>query len=160
MALKPKRLDNPYGYKLRYYANSVMSRGGIVVQATVGSGTAMEQSQNVVEYAASASGKIPLGMLMWDTEAVDLTKHYVNPFGAVAPSGSKVPVQAQGTYTTDMIYPGLTITANQNAYLGPSGLLTNAVVNNEVNTPYVGQFESTKDADGYATVTINLPAKR
>lgn len=158
MALLPKRVDNPFGYDLAWYANTVMERGGIVVAATIGSGTAMEQSENVCAYSASPSGKIPLGMLMHDTESIDLTKHYTNPYGAVTALGTKVPIEQNGTFTTNMIYPGLTIAAQQNAYLGPSGLLQNTVVNN-INNPYVGQFKSSKDANGYAKVTINLPAK-
>ena len=159
MSLKSKRLDNPYGYDLAWYGNTVMTRGGIVCAATIGSGTAMEQSENVVEYSASPSGKLPVGMLMSDTESIDLTKHYTNPYGAVSALGTKVSVQKQGTYTTNSIYPGLTIAAQQVAYLGPSGLLQNTKVN-EVNNPYVGQFMSSKDADGYAKVTINLPANK
>jgi hypothetical protein len=159
MALKPLRIEDRYGYRLNYHMNEAASAGGVVVASTIGSGSAMDQSQDVVTYAANPSGKVPVGMLLGDVVDKDLTQTTLQRLSSEYIKNGKVPVNAAGQYTTNMIYPGLTIAKDQSAYLGPSGLLQNTVVN-EVNNPWVGTFESSKDADGYAKVTINLPAKR
>lgn len=159
MALKADRVEDRYAYDLSWYMDEVAERGGIVVASTVGSGSAMDQSRNVVTYAVNPSGSNPVGMLLNDVVNKDLTQQTLQRLKAEQIVGGKVTVNGKGSYVTNMIYPGLTIAAQDNAYLTTSGLLTNAIVNNEVNTPYVGQFRSTKDADGYAKVVINLPSK-
>jgi len=159
MALKPHRIENRYTYDLSWYMDEVAERGGIVVASTVSSGTALDQARSVVTYAANPSGSQPIGILLNDVVDKDLTQTRLQPLKSEQVINGKVTINGAGEYVTNMIYPGLTISAQDKAYLGPSGLLTNAVVNNEVNTPYVGNFRTTKDADGYATVKINLPSK-
>jgi len=84
----------------------------------------------------------------------DLTRTELNEHKDEMQKGSKVTICRAGWVTTNMIEAGVTPTANgQKAYLGVSGLLTTTAGVN----PEVGEFQSTKDEDGYAKVYINLP---
>ena len=55
-----------------------------------------------------------------------------------------------------MIYPGVTPTAGQIAYVAHSGYISNASIipNGQLE---VGFFDSVKDEDGYARVYVKLP---
>lgn len=139
-----------------FYMNEVADRGGFVVATTLGSGIANDQGVALVTYAASQSGKVPLGMLEVDVVDKNLAQTHLNYYKLEVQKGSKVNIVKAGEYTTNMIYPGLTIAVQDRAYLGPSGLLQNTNVNSAA-TPVVGVFLSTKDADGYAKVGFNLP---
>jgi hypothetical protein len=156
MALKPDRQRNKYADDMTWFMNEVAEKGGVVVISTVGSGAAMDQSTNLGTYASSPSGKLPLGFLLVDMVNKDLTQTHLNPYNGEVQKGSKVLLSPQGSVVTNMIYPGLTITAGQTCYLGPSGLVQNVYVN-DAATPIVGSFLSTKDEDGYAKVRYNLP---
>lgn len=154
MALKPLR---EFGKSdISYFATVVAERGGIVTISTVGSGDAMDDGASVVAYAASPSGKLPMGILMCDVVNNDLTRQKLNPYKEEVQVGSKVTIWQQGDVVTNMLVPGITVSANQACYLGQSGLLTNANLN-DVATPIVGIFKSKKDEDGFAKVSINLP---
>lgn len=154
MALKP--LHNPVVTNVDWFMNEVASRGGVVVMSTAASGGAMDNAVSLVTYAANPSGKLPIGVLLCDMVNKDLTQTHLNQHKNEVQIGSKVTIGRVGEWTTDMIYPGLTIAANDCAYMGPSGLLQNVDVNT-VATPIVGIFASTKDEDGYAKVYVNLP---
>ena len=156
MALKPDRQRNRESDDITFFMNEVAVRGGIVVTSTVGSGAAMDQATNLCTYAANPSGKLPIGILLVDMVNKDLTQTHLNPYNGEVQQGGKVLLSPQGTVHTNMIYPGLTITAPQTAYVGPSGLFTNAASNTQ-NAPAVGYFITNKDEDGYAKVRINLP---
>lgn len=156
MALKPDRLRNKYADDITWFMNETAERGGIVVVSTVGSGAATDQSTNLCTYASSPSGKVALGVLLNDMVNKDLTQTHLNPYNGEVQKGSKVLINGQCTINTNMIYPGLTISAPQTAYLGPSGLVQNVYVN-DAATPVVGQFLSSKDEDGYCKVRLNLP---
>lgn len=156
MALKPDRLLNPYADEMSFFMNEAAEKGGIVVMSTVGSGAAMDQSEAVVTYAANPSGKLPIGVLQQDVVNKDLSQYTLNKYNGEVQINGKVWLNAQCTINTNMIYPGLTIAAQDAAYLGPSGLLQNVDVNT-VATPLVGHFLTSKDADGYAKVRVLLP---
>lgn len=156
MALKPDRQRNKYADDISFFMNEVAVRGGVAVASTVGSGAAMDQSVNLCTYAAQPSGKLPLGVLLVDMVNKDLTQTHLNPYNGEVQQGGKVLLSPQGTVHTNMVYPGLTITAPQSAWLGPSGLIQNVYVN-DVATPPVGYFMSNKDEDGYVRFRYNLP---
>ena len=156
MALKPDRQRNKYADDITWFMNEVAQRGGVVVASTVGSGAAMDQSTNLCTYASQPSGKMPIGVLLVDMVNKDLTQTHLNPYNGEVQQGSKVLLSAQGSVHTNMVYPGLSVTAPQTAYLGPSGLLQNVYVN-DAATPVVGFFLSNKDEDGYYKVRYNLP---
>lgn len=154
MALKSFRR---YGQDTQdFFMDEVAERGGFVCLSTVGSGEATDQGEALVTYAASPSGKLPVGCLMQDMVNKDLSQTFLNYFKAEVQKGSKVNIWTQGTVVTNMIYPGQTPAVNKVAYLGPSGLLT-ATDTNTNATPVVGTWMSSKDADGYAKVAFNLP---
>lgn len=154
MALKPTR--HHIASDISYFMNSTASRGGVVTMSTVGSGDAMDDSAAVVAYAANPSGKLPVGVLMNDVVNLDLTRQRINYYKDEVQQGSKVTLWTIGEVTTNMLVPGITVAANDPAYLGSSGLLTN-VDTNVPATPIVGVFKSTKDEDGFAKVFVNLP---
>jgi hypothetical protein len=132
-------------------------RGGIVVISTVGSGVALDASENVVTYAADPSGKTPLGVLMQDVVNYDLTVRHANDHKQEVQTGGKVTVRDKCWVVTDWIFPGDTPTAGQTAYLQMSGYISNTAgaAPADLNTPKIGRFLSTKDEDGYAKVELN-----
>lgn len=154
MALKPDRYF--IADDQSFFMNEVAERGGFVVMSTVGSGAAMDQGQALVTYATSPSGKLPVGCLMQDMVSKDLSQTHINYFKSEVPVGSKVLLWTKGVVTTNMIYPGVTPAVNKVAYLTTSGLLTVTDTNTHAS-PIVGVFLSSKDADGYAKVSFNLP---
>lgn len=154
MAIKKDRTH--VDSNISFFSDSTMERGGIATMKTAGSGVAMDDSSAVVEYAADPSGKAPVGILMNEVVNLDLTRQKQNIHRDEVQVNGKVTLWSKGTVVTDMIYPGETISAGDKAYLVGSGLLTASYVNDDA-TPLVGRFLSTKDAEGYAKVQVNLP---
>lgn len=153
MALKSDRVE---AYTdISFFCNdSSAERGGIVVHATgvAGSGVAMDSTGAVVTYAATASGRVPVGLLLNDVVSLDLTRQHINWHRDEVQTGSKVTLLRQGQVTTNMIATGVTVGPGSGAYVGASGTLTTV----STNSTKVGTFLSAKDADGYAKVDINL----
>jgi len=157
MALKPHRVH--LESDISFFMDAVQERGGVVVLKTIGSGNAMDQSSAVVEYATSGSGKMPVGVLMNDVVNLDLTRQKLNPYKHETQVNTKVTIWSKGEVHTDRIVPGLTISMGDRAYLGVSGYFTN-VDAGAAASPIVGYFKSSKDEDGYAKVSFNLPMAR
>lgn len=153
MALRPDRVH--IDSTIDHFMNHVAERGGVVVRSTVGSGAAMDQSQQVVHYATNPSGASPVGLLMNDVVNLDLTRQHENWHKEEMQLGSKVNVWRKGTVVTNWIQSGISLSAGDTAYLHREGRLTN--LDNIGGAPTVGVFDSTKDQDGYAKVTVNLP---
>ena len=162
MALRPDRTHK--GSYIDFFMNEVAERGGIVSVSTVGSGAAMDQAEQLCTYAANMSGVKPLGVLMGDMVNLDLTRQHENWHKEEVQLGGKVTIWHDCTVVTDMIDPGVTITAGDTAYVGPSGLFANAIPatqSSETGTLadkyIVGRFVSTKDEDGFCKISVNLP---
>lgn len=155
MALKPYRrvLDTC----IDFFTDAVMERGGVVVLKTGGSGSAEDQGEAVIAYQANPSGYAPLGVLLQEVVDKDLTQTHLNFFKDEVQVGSKAAVMTKGVVVTDMIYPGLTVNAGDSAFLIGSGLLSTNQSTSPNSTPEVGVFLSSKDENGYAKVSINLP---
>lgn len=157
MALKPRRqhVDST----ISWYMDEVAERGGIVCVSTAGSGALEDQSLNLVTYKAAASGGKPVGLLMSDVVNLDLTRQHLNWNKEEVQKGSKVTIWHKGTVVTDMVDPGVTPTAGQIAYLGPSGLVTNVetATGGEATKIKVGRFMGPKDEDGFAELYVDLP---
>jgi hypothetical protein len=150
MALKPDRVE---AYTdISFFMNETGERGGIVVHSTAGSGSAMDDSNAVVEYAADQSGTNPAGLLLCDVVDLDLTRQHINFHKDEVQKGSKVTLLRQGFVVTDMIVSGVSPTAGEPAYYGAEGLLTNV----DTNSTQVGRWLSQKDSEGYAKVDINI----
>jgi hypothetical protein len=152
MGLKPHR-SRDMNYDAHWFMDEVAERGGIACISTVGSGAAMDQARQLATYPANGSGAKPLGMLVWDMVDVDLTRYKLNQHKSEVQKGGKVPIVRVGEFETNMIEG--TVSAAGPAYVGHSGKLTPTYVN-DAATPRVGDFRSTPDEDGYATVWINI----
>lgn len=149
MALKPDRIE---AYTdISFFMNTVAERGGVVVHTTGGVGAAMDDAGAVVEYAADAADKKPAGLLLNDVVNIDLTRQHINWHKDEVHVGAKVALLRQGQVTTDMVDSGVTPTAGDDAYVGADGMLTT-----DSGTAKVGRFLSSKDADGYVKVDINI----
>jgi hypothetical protein len=157
MALKGDRYE--VVDDISFFMNETATRGGIVCYSTAGSGAALDQSAALATYKATISGSIPIGMLMNDVVNLDLTRQHLNQHKDEVQQGRKVRLMTEGWAVTNMIYPGVTPTAGQTAYLAHSGYITSTeivgVSNPEV--AQIGRFMSTKDEDGYAKVYVKLP---
>lgn len=153
MALKPGRLPNQYADDISFFMNEVAEEGGIVSLLTGGSGEALDQAGAVVTYAASPSGKVPMGLLLTPVVNKDLTQYHLNRYKNEVQLGSKVRFNRDGWWNTNMVLG--TPAAGGTAYLGPSGYVQVTAVN-AANNPTVGKFLSSKDADGYCKVQVKL----
>ncbi len=149
---------------IAHFMNATATRGGIVsVTATISSGAAMDQSESTVAYAAEPSGVEPLGILMSDVVNLDLTRQHMNWHKEEVQLGGKVTVWTKCTVVTDTLFPGITPTPGQVAYVAHSGFISNAdeaIDSGQENTSLtrvVGRFITGKNADGYAKIDINLP---
>jgi hypothetical protein len=111
----------------------------------------MDDSAAVVSYAATASGKVPMGVLLNDVVDIDLTRQHINYHKDEVSVGSKVALLRAGQVTTNSIDG--TPSAGDKAYVGVSGLITDTAA---AGAYQVGTFLSSKDADNYAKVSINI----
>jgi|TARA_Y100001949_G_scaffold134829_1_gene116347 hypothetical protein len=166
MALKGDRHE--FETTTDFFLNEVAERGGIVTLSTAGSGAALDQSAALVTYAAAESGLIPVGLLLNDMVNNDQTRTHINFHKNEMQKGGKVTLLKKGWVVTNFIDPGVTIVGGDRAFVGPSGYISNSNNNsgatatslnrkNRGGGMIVGQFDSLKDEDGYAKVSINLP---
>lgn len=150
MSLKADRnlTEWVFGYK----ATAAATKGGLVSATTPSSGVGLD-GVGVAGYQANPSGAHVLGVLLDDVEDLGARlprNHYketVNVSGQVS-------IGSKGWVITDNIYPGVTPTAGQTAYLGQSGYFTNLQA---TGAPKVGRFETSKNEDGFAKVSVNIP---
>lgn len=153
-----------FGYNqdtnIGYFATGTMSRGGIVSQTGNGSGVigeAMDNYGRTAGYTNSPSGCKPLGLLLQDVVDIDVSRQQLNPYKNETLIGSKVTVLYRGEVMTNMIGPGQAsgIFMPTDAYLGPSGLVYSS---NYTASGWskVGQFITNIDADGYATLRVDI----
>jgi hypothetical protein len=149
MALKPDRIETLVD--LSFFMNSAETRGGVAGMVTGGSGVAMDNSAAVVAYSADASGVAPMGVLLNDVVDIDLTRQHINFHKDEVSLGSKVALLRVGQVTTDDVSG--TPTAGDAAYTANSGQLS---ASQATGTVKVGTFLSSKDADGFAKVAINI----
>lgn len=154
MSLKPDR--DVLQSDISFFCNQTASRGGIVCFSTAGSGVAMDQANAAIQYKTSASGGKPVGLLLNDVVNLDLTRQKANVHKDEVQLGSKVTIMTKGWVVTDYLTSGITVSAGDPAYMAAEGRITN-VNAGAVATPVVGGFLSTKDEDGFAKVSINLP---
>jgi hypothetical protein len=160
MALKGDRYEGTTDVSF-FMNDASAAKGGIAVLSTGGSGVALDQSKALVTYAATAvaaSGSIPIGLLLNDMVNIDQTRQHINFHKNEVQKGGKVTLLTQGWVLTNMVTG--TPTAGAPAYLTSEGKVTATVsaTGGVVATPPVGRFMSTKDEDGYAKVSVNLPA--
>jgi hypothetical protein len=150
MALKGDRheLDT----EISFFLNETAEKGQVVSVSTQGSGAAMDNSSALATVAAEASGAVALGVLLNDMVDIDQTRQHINWHKDEVQKGGKVTILTKGFVVTDQISGNPT--AGQVAYLADSGLIAGT---QDGTAPAIGRFLSTKDADGFAKVSINLP---
>lgn len=141
--------------RIDFFMNEVAERGGVASFSTAGSGAAMDQAAQLATYAANPSGARAIGVLMNDMVSIDLTRQKLNPYKDEVQVNSKVTLWEKCEVLTNMIQPGVTVTAGQKAWLHASGYVSN---NNHLGGPLLGQFNSRKDENGYAKLSVNLPS--
>jgi hypothetical protein len=148
MALKADRIEALSD--ISFFMNTVAERGGVASVVTAGSGVSMDDANAVVAYAATVSGSKPLGILLNDVVNYDLTRQHINWHKDEVQVGGKVALLRQGQVTTNMVTG--TPSAGSDAYVGVSGL----VGTSSTNSVKIGQFLSSKDADGYVKLSVNI----
>lgn len=162
MALKPGR--SFLADSIEYFMFSTASRGG-VVYATTGTlghpvGEALDSASRRCEQPATPSGRIPLGILMWDVVNIDQSRQMLNPYKSETQIGSKVLIYTKGRVVTDQIIAGEATGTLQfpcTGYGGISGqLCTTATFNTSSGFPVVGKFLTGTDSDGYAEFQVEL----
>ena len=160
MALKGDRYELQTDISFFYNAGEV-TRGGVVVHGTAGSGAAMDQGVNLVEYkAAVAEGSVPVGILLNDVVNKDLTRTHLNQHKDEVQKGGKVTVLRKGYVVTNNIEG--TPSAGDIAYVHNNGNISNgasiAVASLAASGNLaIGRFLTSKDEDDYCKVEINLP---
>ena len=160
MALKADRYELQTDISFFYNACTV-TRGGVVVHGTAGSGAAMDQGVNLVEYkAAIAEGSVPVGILLNDVVNKDLTRTHLNQHKDEVQKGGKVTVLRKGYVVTNNIEG--TPSAGDIAYVHNNGNISNgasiAVGSLAASGNLaIGRFMTSKDEDDYCKVEINLP---
>jgi hypothetical protein len=155
MALKPDRVE--LQTDVSFFMNTTATRGGVASVSTGGSGVAMDDASAVVAYAASTSGAKPVGVLLNDVVNLDLTRQHINWHKDEVQVGGKVTLLQVGQVTTNMVVG--TPSAGAVAYVGASGNFsaTAPTDNSTEDAVYsVGRFLSSKDADGYVKVAVNI----
>ena len=147
MALKGDR--NELDTDISHFINVTAEKGQLLCVGTQGSGAAMDHGEQL---ATTSSGtNVPLGIILNDVVDIDQTRQHINWHKDEVQKGGKCTILTKGWVVTDQITG--TPTAGMVAYLNTAGTI-GAKAGDSVA---VGRFLSTKDADGYAKVSINLP---
>lgn len=146
MALGPNR--QVFQTTIRYAMNAAAERGGIVCTSS----TAGE-----VEYRTVPTGSAvhAVGILLDDVEDLNFDRHPEYLQREVVDIGSVVGVANKGEFQTNLIVG--TPSQGDTAYLHPTGYIGATRLTDGVDpAPRVGIFRTAKDANGYATVLIDL----
>jgi hypothetical protein len=158
MALKTDR--STLQTDISFFMNAAATRGGVACISTAGSGASMDNGTALVTYAATASGNIPVGLLVNDMVDIDLTRQHLNQHKDEVQKGGKVTLLQKGWVVTSNL-EGTDPNGGDLAYLAHSGnLAASAAINVDDDNPtrlIVGRFLSDVDEDGYAKVFIDLP---
>lgn len=158
MALKVDRYEESTDISYFYTAGAV-TRGGVVcLDLLSASGAAMDQGNNTVSYQSAVATDVPVGILLNDVVNKDLTRTHLNQYKDEVQLGGKVTVMTRGWVVTnnidgtptpgDLAFASFDTAGNicaDDHFAAASGELA------------IGRFMSSKDADGYAKVYVNLP---
>ena len=141
-----------------FFMNETSERGYIVVHGngsaqSGGSGIAMDQAEAIVAIPGSAVTGSPAhaaGLLLNDVVNLDLTRQHLNQHQDEVQQGGKVLLLRQGWVVTDAI-DSSTPLAGHPAYFDTDGKITTGT-----GSAQIGRFLSSKDADSYCKVWINI----
>jgi hypothetical protein len=152
MALKADRYEARTDISF-FYNQGAVTRGGVVVHgSTAGSGASMDQGRNLCRYKVCTGSDLPLGILLNDVVNKDLTRTHLNVYKNEVQLGGKVTILRGGWVVTNNL-DSVTIAAGDVAY---ASTVTAGNISNS-GALVIGKFLTSKDADGYAKVEINLP---
>ena len=157
MALKSDRLELQTDISF-FYNDAAVTRGGVVVHDTAGSGAAMDQGVNLVKYKQATATDVPVGILLNDVVNKDLTRTHLNQHKDEVQKGGKVTILRKGYVVTDKITG--TPVAGSVAYADRAtagNIAVDAITAAASGNLAIGRFLSTKDEDGYVKVEVNLP---
>lgn len=143
--------------ELGYFVNEVQERGAVMCVSTGGSGIALDSPSNVATCKFNtASGQLPLGLLMNDFVNIDLTRTPINWYKDQAVSGDKATLLTKGWIVTNLVIGNPV--AGQLAVVASGGYVSGIAqpITNVVNFPVVGRFRSGLSEEGYARVNIDL----
>lgn len=145
MALGPNR--QIFQTTIRYAVNAAAERGGVLAYSS----TAGE-----AEYNAAASGAVAVGILLDDVEDLNFDRHPEYLQRNVVDIGSVVGIANKAVIESDQI-TGTPAQGNP-AYLGVNGTISTTQLDDGVGNvaPLVGTFRTGLDANGFATVLIDL----
>ena len=149
MSLKGDR--NELDTDISFFMNETATRGLVVSVSTAGSGAAMDNGVALATVKANPSGAYPLGILLNDMVNLDLTRQHLNQHKDEVQKGGKITILRRGFVVTDAISG--TPSGGQDAYLAGTGLIS---ATQAAGALKIGQFLSSKDADGFAKVAVNL----
>jgi hypothetical protein len=158
MALKPDREYNEVTDITNFWTDIAAEKGGCASVVTQGSGAAIGQNivdeANVVGYVVNPSGATAKGILLQTVAAaMSATRDFPNFENGEIRPGDKCTLVKSGFVVTDMIV-GTAPTVGATAYLAASGKISMA--NYGSDSPVIGRFETTKDAAGFARVSIKI----
>ncbi len=157
MALKPDR-NHAEVTDIRQHwseldAQNTQEKGGMASLESQGSGVAMDAEENVVQYADNPSGVTAMGILLQDVNPpLSATRDFKNHSNLEVRPGEKVTLVRQGIVVTDLITG--TPSAGDTAWLNVSGTVSPTQPG---GAPVVGRFETSKDADGFARLSVQIP---
>lgn len=150
MALKPDRVC--LDYSIDYFMDKVQERGVCLALETGASGVSNDNVANMATVADDPSGVVALGVLLNDMVDIDLSKYALNRHKDEVQKGGKVTILKKGQVTTDRVVG--TPVGGADAYLGVSGLFSPT---QDSDAPRVGRFDTAKDENGFAKISVNLP---
>ena len=158
MALKADRYEESTDISFFYNAGTA-TRGGVVcLDQLSASGAALDQGGNLVSYQAAAATDVPVGILLNDVVNKDLTRTHLNQYKDEVQKGGKVTVLTRGWVVTSNIEgtpsPGKVAYASSDTAGSISTYAGTAAASGNLA---IGRWASSKDADGYAKVYVNLP---
>lgn len=146
MALGPNR--QVFQTSIRYAVNEAAERGGVLsASTTTGEATYLTSPTGAAVY--------PIGILLDDVEDLNFDRHPEYLQREVVDIGSVVGIVNKGELQTNLIVG--TPTQGVPAYLHPEGYIGPAQLTDGLNpAPLIGKFRTGLDANGYATVLVDL----
>lgn len=158
MALKADRHEESTDISY-FYNKAEATRGGVVCLADLGlaSGAALDQGENLVEYAEATATSVPIGILLNDVVDKDLTRQHINQHKDEVQKGGKVTILTRGWVVTDKITG--TVKAGDLAYAcdATAGNITNDAPSAAASGNLaIGRWGS-RESDDFAKLYVNLP---
>jgi len=165
MALQSYRTEvgNGASVNIDNFMNTTGEAGFIVVYntATSGVGASFDDTGAVVALSAvqNTSGEAIAGILLQDVVNKDLSQTHLNVHKRETNIGGKVALLKRGTIVTNALSGNMAPVPGQRAFYTNQGIFTNvASVDSNldlVNAP-IGRFTSSRNADGYVKIDINI----